>query len=55
MFNIQTEQNAKHADETEKANETAGDEGEEHGEQTSKNRRYKIKRILVQPKNVEVK
>ena len=32
LFNIQTEQNAEHADETEKANETAGDGGEEHGE-----------------------
>ena len=32
LFNIQTEQNAEHADETEKANETAGDRGEEHGE-----------------------
>ena len=31
LFNIQTEQNAEHADETEKANETAGDRGEEHG------------------------
>ena len=30
LFNIQTEQNA--AEETEKANETAGDGGEEHGE-----------------------
>ena len=36
LFNIQTEQNAEHADETEKANETAGDGGEEHGEQASK-------------------
>ena len=32
LFNIQTEQNAEHADETEKANETAGNRGEEHGE-----------------------
>ena len=32
LFNIQTEQNAEHAAETEKANETAGDGGEEHGE-----------------------
>ena len=32
LFNIQAEQNAKHADETEKTNETTGDRGEEHGE-----------------------
>ena len=32
LFNIQTEQNAEQADETEKANETAEDGGEEHGE-----------------------
>ena len=32
LFNIQTEQSAKRADETEKANETAGDGGEKHGE-----------------------
>ena len=32
LFNIQTEQNAEHANETEKANETAGNGGEEHGE-----------------------
>ena len=32
LFNIQTEQNVKHADETEKANETAKDGGEEHRE-----------------------
>ena len=32
LFNIQTEQNARHADETEKASETAWDESEEHGE-----------------------
>ena len=31
-FNIQTEQNAEQADETEKANETTEDGGEEHGE-----------------------
>ena len=32
LFNIQTEQNGKQADETEKANETAGNGREEHGE-----------------------
>ena len=32
LFNIQTEQNAEHANETEKANETAGYGGEEHAE-----------------------
>ena len=32
LFNIQTEQNAEQAAETEKANETAGDGSEEHGE-----------------------
>ena len=32
LFNIQTEQNAEQADETEKANETARDGSEEHGE-----------------------
>ena len=32
LFNIQIEQNAEQADETEKANETAEDGGEEHGE-----------------------
>ena len=36
LFNIQTEQNAEHAAETERANETAGDGGEEYGEQASK-------------------
>ena len=32
LFSIRTEQNVEHTDETEKANETAGDGGEEHGE-----------------------
>ena len=32
LFNKQTEQNAERADETEKANETAGEGAEEHGE-----------------------
>ena len=31
LFNIQTEQNSEHADETEKANETAEDGAEKHG------------------------
>ena len=32
LFSIRTEQNVEHTDETEKANETAGDGDEEHGE-----------------------
>ena len=55
LFNIQTEQNAEHADKTEKANETPGDRGEEPGNRQVWNRRYKIKKILAQPKNFEVK
>ena len=36
LFNLQTDQNAKHADESETASETARDGSEEHREQTSK-------------------
>ena len=46
LFNKQTEQNAERADETEKANETAGDGGEEHGEQTRKKQKIYNKKNI---------
>ena len=46
LFNKQTEQNAERADETEKANEAAGDGGEEHGEQTRKKQKIYNKKNI---------
>ena len=46
LFNKQTEQNAERADETEKANETVGDGGEEHGEQTRKKQKIYNKKNI---------
>ena len=55
LFNIQTEQNAEHANETEKANETAGNGVKNMENRRVRNRKYNVTRILAQPKNVEVK
>ena len=42
LFNLQTDQNAEHTGESEKASETSRDESEEHNRRV-RNRRFKIK------------
>ena len=54
LFNLQTDQNAEHTGESEKASETSRDGSEEHNRRV-RNRRFKIKWMMEQPRNVEVK
>ena len=55
LFNLQTDQNAEHTDESEKASETSRDGSENIENRRVRNRRFKIKREMEQPRNVEVK
>ena len=53
LLNLQTDRNAEHAGESKTASETARYGSEEH--RGVRNRRFKIKRIMAHPKNIEVK